>query len=64
MNTDSLRQHRDVPRPTRGTIFRRTFLPWQLGRFAAINLKMIQMLRKCHDPPPARNPSGSLPPGP
>jgi hypothetical protein len=30
--------------PTRGTIFLRPFLPWQLVRFAWINLKMIRMI--------------------
>ncbi|MBP1636018.1 MAG: hypothetical protein H6Q10_2592 [Acidobacteria bacterium] len=35
-------------RPTRGTLFWRTFLPWQLVRFAAINLKMLRIIRKSH----------------
>ena len=30
-----------VTRPTRRTVFLRTFLPWQLWRFLAINLKMV-----------------------
>ena len=58
-NVEFIRQHGQVPRPTRGTIFRRTFLPWQLGRFAVINLKMIQMLHKCHNPPAARSTAGT-----
>ncbi len=33
-----------VPTPTRGTLFFRTFAPWQLLRFAWINLKMIRMI--------------------
>ena len=37
-----------VTRPTRGTLFLRTFLPWQLWRFAAINLKMIGIIRRSH----------------
>jgi hypothetical protein len=32
-------------RPTRWTLFTRTFVPWQLWRFARINLKMIQIIR-------------------
>ena len=33
-----------APTPTRTTIFFRTFFPWQLVRFAWINLKMIRMI--------------------
>jgi hypothetical protein len=33
-----------VPTPTRATVFLRTFLPWQLVRFAWINLKMVRMI--------------------
>lgn len=35
-------------RPTRTTVFLRTFLPWQLWRFARINLKMIRIIWKSH----------------
>jgi len=35
-------------RPTRRTVFLRTFLPWQLWRFAVINLKMIGIIRRSH----------------
>jgi len=35
-------------KPTRFTKFMRTFLPWQLWRFAAINLKMIGIIRRSH----------------
>jgi hypothetical protein len=35
-------------RPTRSTLFMRTFLPWQLWRFAVINLKMIGIIRRSH----------------
>ena len=35
-----------VTRPTRMTLFLRTFLPWQLWRFARINLKMIRMIHR------------------
>jgi hypothetical protein len=34
--------------PTRRTLFLRTFLPWQLWRFAIINLKMIGIIRRSH----------------
>jgi len=37
---------RYVTRPTRLTLFLRTFLPWQLWRFARINLKMIRISRR------------------
>jgi hypothetical protein len=33
-----------VTRPTRRTLFLRTFLPWQLWRFARINLKMLRII--------------------
>jgi hypothetical protein len=35
----------DVTRPTRSTVFLRTFLPWQLWRFVRINLKMMGIIR-------------------
>jgi hypothetical protein len=34
-----------VTRPTRSTIFLRTFVPWQLWRFVRINAKMIRIIR-------------------
>ncbi len=37
-----------APRPTRMTLFLRTFLPWQLVRFVAINLKMLRLIAKSH----------------
>jgi hypothetical protein len=37
---------RYVTRPTRLTLFLRTFLPWQLWRFARINLKMIRIIHR------------------
>ena len=37
-----------VTKPTRFTVFMRTFLPWQLWRFAAINLKMVGIIRRSH----------------
>ena len=33
-------------RPTRRTVFLRTFLPWQLWRFLRINLKMIRIIHR------------------
>lgn len=33
-----------VTRPTRWTLFLRTFVPWQLWRFARINLKMFGII--------------------
>jgi hypothetical protein len=33
-----------VPTPSRATLFLRTFVPWQLLRFAWINLKMLRMI--------------------
>jgi hypothetical protein len=34
-----------VTRPTHWTLFTRTFVPWQLWRFARINFKMIRISR-------------------
>ena len=34
--------------PTRSTRWLRTFLPWQLIRFAAINLKMFRIIWRSH----------------
>ena len=51
---------RYVTKPTRTTLFLRTFLPWQVWRFAVINLKMIDIIRRSHkgedegQPPVAR----------
>jgi hypothetical protein len=35
-------------KPTRFTVFLRTFLPWQIVRFAFINLKMLRIIRRSH----------------
>ena len=35
-------------KPTAGTIFLRTFLPWQFLRFLWINLKMMVIIRRSH----------------
>jgi hypothetical protein len=37
-----------VMKPRRGTIFMRTFLPWQIWRFASINLKMFGVIFASH----------------
>jgi hypothetical protein len=35
-------------RPTRATVFWRTFLPWQLWRFVRINWKMFAIIARSH----------------
>ena len=35
-------------KPTGFTRFMRTFIPWQIVRFAAINLKMLRIIRRSH----------------
>lgn len=35
-------------KPTRWTLFVRTFLPWQLWRFVRINRKMITIIGRSH----------------
>ncbi len=37
-----------APRPTRTTLFFRTFLPWQAIRFVVINLKMLGIIARSH----------------
>ncbi len=37
-------------RPTRFTLFMRTFLPWQMWRFVCINLRMMLLIgREKHE---------------
>ena len=38
----------DAALPTRPTVFMRTFLPWQIVRFVAINLKMVRLIWRSH----------------
>ena len=38
-----------APIPTRRTIALRTFIPWQVCRFVAINLRMLRMIAKSHE---------------
>jgi hypothetical protein len=44
----STEHDRYASKPTRFTVFQRTFLPIQLWRFVAINLKMIDIIRRSH----------------
>jgi hypothetical protein len=37
-----------VMKPRRGTLFMRTFLPWQLWRFGRLNLKMFGVILASH----------------
>ena len=46
MNEPRIRSGDYASRPTPLTAFLRTFLPWQLVRFAVINLRMLRMLAK------------------
>lgn len=41
-------RHPYVSKPTRWTVFLRTFLPWQVWRFVRINLKMFDIIRRSH----------------
>ena len=54
------------PLPTARTRFYRTFVPWQLLRFVAINLRMLRMIGLSHPhvtPPGASRAPGRPPPG-
>lgn len=35
-------------KPTRWTLFWRTFLPWQIWRFLWINAKMVRIIGRSH----------------
>lgn len=39
-----------APRPTPRTVRLRTSLPYQAWRFVRVNLRMIKMIRRSHDP--------------
>jgi hypothetical protein len=45
MNDEHVRY---ATKPTRITLFLRTFLPWQAWRFVVINLKMLDIIRRGH----------------
>lgn len=40
---------RFAPRPTHRTMAMRTFIPWQILRFAVINLRMFRIIARSHD---------------
>ncbi len=44
-----LRESFYATKPTPFTVFMRTFLPWQLVRFAMINLRMFVVIGKSHE---------------
>lgn len=46
-------------RPTRRTLFWRTFWPWQLVRFVLINLRISAMILKSHDTAVAPRPDAA-----
>jgi hypothetical protein len=52
-----------APRPSRATLFFRTFVLWQLVRFVWINFKMIAMIGKAHSHRVPGSPAGSGPGG-
>jgi hypothetical protein len=37
-----------APKPTRRTVFLRTFLPWQAWQFVRINMRMFRAIAKSH----------------
>jgi hypothetical protein len=42
------KESRSFMSPTKYTLFSRTFIPWQLIKFAYYNLKMLRVLLKGH----------------
>ena len=38
----------NATKPTRMTLFLRTFLPYQMWRFLCLNLKMLGIIRRGH----------------
>lgn len=47
MDIKSAKTH-NAAKPTRMTLFLRSFLPWQLIRFIIINIRMTFMILKSH----------------
>jgi hypothetical protein len=45
---EHLRESFYATKPTRFTVFMRTFLPWQLWRFVRINLGMLRIIARSH----------------
>jgi hypothetical protein len=35
-------------KPTRWTVFLRTFLPWQVWRFVRLNVRMVRVIGRSH----------------
>jgi len=48
MSEEHLNEAFYATKPTRSTVFLRTFLPWQLWRFVEINLRMLRIIGKSH----------------
>ncbi len=45
---DRVKESFFATKPTAFTRFMRTFIPWQIVRFAAINLKMLRIIVRSH----------------
>jgi hypothetical protein len=45
---DRLTESFFATKPTGFTRFMRTFIPWQMVRFAAINIKMLRLIIRSH----------------
>jgi hypothetical protein len=45
---EHLRESFYATKPTRFTLFMRTFLPWQVWRFVRINLGMLRIIARSH----------------
>jgi hypothetical protein len=45
---ERMRESFYATKPTRATVFLRTFLPWQVWRFVRLNLRMIRIIAKSH----------------
>jgi len=43
-----LREEVYATKPTRSTVFFRTFLPWQFLRFLWLNIKMMKIIHRSH----------------
>ena len=53
-------QHLYAPVPTAGTRWLRTFVPWQMVRFAIINTRMLRLIWRGHHQQ-RRNEEGGAP---
>jgi hypothetical protein len=45
---ERMRESFFATRPTAFTRFMRTFIPWQMVRFAVLNLKMLRIIARSH----------------